>query len=1271
MDKERRSCLKRVVTEARRVVEEDVRVQLRRFGFEESGKVRPVDELPHLSRDDRELRDKILKAVEKEKISGISDHEAFDRYVRHVGFTYVNRIAALRAMEVRKLIKETVLGRDVYGGRSLREYEIAEREGIVDPYRLLKASLIEAFREISTEIKVLFDVNSEYSLVFLGHKVLLELIRLLSEEVPEEDWKEDDIIGWIYQYFNDEAREEYRRAKRRPLPDDIPLITQFYTPYWIVKALVDNTLGKLWLEMNPASQLAEFCTYLLPSNNGKLKSRTPKSVREIKILDPACGSGHFLVYAFDVLYRMYMEEEPNIQESKIPALILKNNLHGIDIDLRAVQLAALSLYLKAKKHNSHLKIERINLICADVRIRDGKNVKEFLDRFEDDPDLQRIFQRLFQELSYTFEIGSLLKVRGPFEVLFRERSARSGRQARLSFRIGGQTRLADQGLKGQAKFTSGQNAESKFAIVVPKERTIEEMLEDLNAFEAEAFEAKDIGRLLFATETEKSIGLLALLCNKYDVVLMNPPLGGDVPKRTKEYLKKYFPKTHHNLYAAFMEQAIDLLENDGYVGAPVGRSFMFLRWYTWVREELLRKRSTIEIVWDLGLGVFDVARHSWTAFTARKTRSSTNREILFFRLTEEPDEDAKREKWEEMLQAQLEAKKHPQVYKSTFGSLSTIPRTPFAYWTSDSIRESFRKSPPLDCNVARKKTMPKISDVKVGLQTGDDAKFTRFWWEVPTDQITTRREETYQEKKWVPFANEVLLFYFYDDVQRVVNWENDGYELRAFPRAVVRNNSFYFKPGLTWSVSINKSQLKRVREIQRIPVRVLPEGCIFGIASHGIFAERNKIWSILSLVCSTFFFYLSRLMAPEQMPGTGSLALLPTALTFDSENATTKRIESLAKEAHDLIREWTTGDEISTIFIKPWIIQVLHGLDPSEKPNTLHPLVGKFEWSELPTAKKIKRICGNADMSLSQLAELCIYRERMLKGRVDQIQKDIDEEIYGIYEITAEDRALIERELTVHQDLRSKELPRTISVREHIERLISCYVTKAIESDEDGIVPLNEMFPDNLFKKVRELIAQDLGKSKVDEVELEILEILGKPLKQWLAEDYFGFHVSLYRRRPIFWHLTSSNFARARGSTGAFNCFLRYHKLDRDTIPKARMNCLRPEVERAKWKVDRLKKELREARDANDKRKERRSSEELDSALSILEELQNFQKALEEVHNPRKEKTKLPKNARWVDQKIAEVRDNGYNPVIDYGVRVNIEPLKEAGLLHKAARRVK
>ena len=245
-----------------------------------------------------------------------------------------------------------------------------------------------------------------------------------------------------------------------------------------------------------------------------------------------------------------------------------------------------------------------------------------------------------------------------------------------------------------------------------------------------------------------------------------------------------------------------------------------------------------------------------------------------------------------------------------------------------------------------------------------------------------------------------------------------------------------------------------------------------------------------------------------------------------------------------------------------------------------------------------------------------------------------------------------------------------ISVNEHIKRLISYYVKKAIESDKDGIVPLDEMFPDNLFKKVRELIAQDFGKGRIDEIELEISEILGKSLKRWLAEDYFNFHVSLYRRRPIFWQLTSSRLGRSK-LPGVFSCFIYYHKLDRDTIPKILGFYVKPVKDKLYRERERIFNNLKKAKDSGNKKRINELSKAYEDILDRIDEIEKFEKALNTLHNPRRDKTKLKEDARWVERAIAEIRDDGWKPKIDYGVRVNIEPLKELKLLHPAADKVK
>lgn len=1292
MDKERRSRLKRVVSEARKNIEGEIKTQLRRLGIEEH-RIRSLQELPPLTKEEIDVRESILKAIEKEKVGGISDEEAYERYIRHVGFTFINRIAALRAMEVRGLIKETIIKREYYGGRSQREYEIAEKSGseIKD---LTKASLIEAFKEISSEIKVLFDLNDEYSLIFPGAKTVNDLIKLFTEDIPEEDWKEDDIIGWIYQYYNEEARAKFKKEKRKPKADDIPVINQFYTPRWIVRVLVDNTLGRLWLEMkgrcpklgdkiergrekleNPSGETVdEYCSYLVPLPQDH-PLRAKKSVREIKVLDPACGSGHFLVYAFDVLYRMYREDEPQTPLEEIPALILENNLYGIDIDLRAVQLAALSLYLKAKSYNPKIKISKMNLVCGDARITDGRVRAEFLKRFSHDPALQKIFAKLFEDLEYTYEIGSLLKVREPFEKLLAER--KKSVQATFAPALIGQIQLSPEGeLMGQSKLapkeTTAGGEEGASIISIPQTITLNEMLQALVEFEREALEKHDMGTLLFATEAEKSVGLLSLLSQKYDVVLMNPPYG-DMPTKTKEYLRKYYPKTHFDYYAAFIEQAIDLAQDEGYVGALTGRTFMFLKWYQWVREVLFKERAPPQLVFDLGFGVLDAATARWAAFTAQKIRVKTQQNTTFVRLIEYANEPEKKTAWEEVIKAIRLGKTHHLVYQTALEDLSKIPTTPFSYWTSESLRRLFTYYPPLDRDVAGKTDHPKNANVKVGLQTGDDIRFTRLWWEVPISLITTERKKTSEGKKWVPFANDVYLYYFFADVQTVVNWNNDGEDIRGFAGSRVRNEKFYFHQGLTWSVSLQRSQLKNVRFLQRIPFRILPQGSIFGIASHGVFLDKEKTWALLAICCSKLIYYLSRLIAPDKMAGTGSTASLPIA-SLNLSDPRIKKLDSLAHEAHDLLMEWTTGEEVSTIFIKPWIFQVLYGFNPKEKPITQHPSADQFEWPPWSSSQESRSIKGTSDMSLKELSEFCVKRQLILNKRIEEIQKEIDEEVYHIYGISDEDRALIERDFALHVDLEEEEEATeeigesskdVIPAREHVARLVSFYVKRTMEAS-DSIVMIHD-----LIKGVRDCIAKDFGEEQVERRMKEIKDILGMTLEDWIVSEYFDFHVNLYRRRPIFWHLTSANFTRGRRARGAFNCFLYYHKLDRETIPKIRANYLRIEIERAKREVDRLKRELQEARDKKDKKKEAKLSKEFENALGVLEEIQSFDKALEVVHNPRETKTELPKNARWVDRAIAEVRDNGWNPIIDHGVRVNIEPLKEAKLLHRAAERVK
>ena len=371
MERARRYNLKNVINKCRELLEDDFTTQLRKLGIfiEEDRENLPIEQMTHLSDADKEIRLWIEEAIQVQQKGKLSEKQAVQRYIRHCSFTFLNRISALRAMEVRGLIEESVIVRDKYGGRSIRGRNLQESHPEWTENEILKNVFLDAFNEVGSEINVLFDINDGLSFLFPSNKICRELIKLISQDISEEDWLTDEILGWIYQFFNSKQREEFKQQgtqrKRHPFPDDITVTNQFYTPKWIVKMLVQNSLGRLWTEMNlDSNKFTEWEFYI---NKDFISNREEKVLEKLKILDSACGSGHFLIYSFEVLYDLYKEKYPDWNTQKICSTIFNNNLYGIDIDLRAIQIAAINLFLKAKTYDSNLKITKMNLICADAQ----------------------------------------------------------------------------------------------------------------------------------------------------------------------------------------------------------------------------------------------------------------------------------------------------------------------------------------------------------------------------------------------------------------------------------------------------------------------------------------------------------------------------------------------------------------------------------------------------------------------------------------------------------------------------------------------------------------------------------------------------------------------------------------------------------------------------------------------------------------------------------------------------------------------------------------
>jgi SAM-dependent methyltransferase len=1190
-------------------------------------------------------------------------------------------------MEVRGLIEETVVRRVAYGGRSLREYRLAQAHPGIPPDRVLEQTLQEGFTEAARAIGTIFDREDPYGLVLPDPRSLRQLLRVFGEDIIERDWRADDILGWIYQYYQDEAREAFRtgrgRGQRRTADaDELAAINCLYTPHWVVRALVDNTLGRLLLEQqegfdeaanrswskeelreSSGETVAEFCRYIVPlAQPGE--PRAPKALREIRVLDPACGSGHFLIYAFDILWRAYREAEPAVRPEDHAAAILERNLFGIDIDLRACQLAALGLYLKAKECASDFNPRVLNIVCADVRILDGERRGTFLRLMEDDPALRSVAERVLEDMGATAEIGSLLRVREPFERVFRTRREPFERQVRAR----------PQREAEQVRVVDLEHRQLRLEGVIPRERTIGEILDALRHFERKAMERSDMGGQLFAADAERSLGLLSLLSQRYDVVLMNPPYNKrqELPVTTRDYLSSQFERTNSNIYAAFIEQAVDLSEFGGFIGMLTPMAYMYLEKLQALRTGILATEAPPELVLEFGWDILDPAQIQ-TAGTVLQKASGWKRPRTFWDLTAPKGSLGKEEAFIRGLTALRRGQAVPERYIVSLTELARVPGSPYAYWAPEGLRRAFSLFPPLDRDNAGNPRAEKIADVKQGLATADDSRFTRRWWEVPAKQIGPGRQ-------WVPFVKGEEYARWYHDPSLVVDWRDNGdcYRVEVNPETgrpksniwMLRSALHLFlREGLTWQL---------VNANRRVRTRYLPPGCIFAHMEPSVFlanTNREGGFALLGLLNSLLANLAMLMLTPERRWEVGQISRLPIS---DRVIRNSKLTES-AEEIHDLYAAWDTGNEVSSRFVRPRLLQVVFPVP--ERPGTGHVLADDFRWPAWNSWHEIVSLTGSPEMSLRDLLAILARRRDRFQARIAQLERLVDREVFRCYGLEDEIPIILEtleRRLGVsvededqsnEGEKKSGELGTSDDDRDEVERLLSYYAKQAMEASPQPLASLDPRAPGNLIAKVRDLLRVDWGAARSAHLAEETHELLGCSLDEWLIYQYFPFHVRLYRKRPVFWLLWSASRRGRSRRAPAFACFLDYRRLNVDTLRLVRGRLLAHTLDEARAEAERMERETTEARIAGAANAAYlgRAAED---ARARVNEIEVFDRALANLLE-RSGTEGLDGDVPWLERMVATIRHSGYAPAPDLGVLANITPLREVGILHPDADRVR
>jgi hypothetical protein len=623
MDKDVRSRIQRATQAARSLLERELAEQLEgTFDIRRDGTV-ATEPGGHLDAAQRVVRTKLVAAVDHLSSGGLTRAKAIEAHLREAAFTTLNRFVALKMLEARGLVQEGVSRGDQSSGFKEFTGLAPGLAPLADHgYRLYLESL---FDEIGREVGILFDRRDPASLLWPRRQALVELLATLNAADLAAVWGEDETIGWVYQYFNSpEERRTMRDASAAPRDShELAVRNQFFTPRYVVQFLAENTLARTWVAMQGTStRLPERCEYLV-LDGAEITPKPKKDPRDFRILDPACGSGHFLLYAFDLLLAIYEEAwaDPSAPRSQatgrtlrqdyselellrqaVPKLVIEENLYGVEIDPRAAQIAALALWMRAQRAwqdfglgvGARPSIQRTHVVVAEPMPGDGEMVEAFA-RSLRPPLLGELFVTMVAEMRLAGELGTLLRVEDALAgALRRAREQFTSRHATV-YLPGLEPALRQRELDLSGIDDDGFFHEAEHRIV-----------ESLRRYAESASGGVGVRRRMFADDAAQGIALIDLVRTRFDVVLMNPPFGAGSPS-AKQTFENSYPRSKNDLYAAFVERGVQLLVPHGHLGAITSRTGFFLSSFQKWREEVLLVEAPPVVFADLGYGVLDSA----------------------------------------------------------------------------------------------------------------------------------------------------------------------------------------------------------------------------------------------------------------------------------------------------------------------------------------------------------------------------------------------------------------------------------------------------------------------------------------------------------------------------------------------------------------------------------------------------------------------------------------------------------------------------------------
>ena len=1029
------------------------------------------------------------------------DRHAFDAYVEELteryAYRWFNRIIAFRYMDVHGYtVTPVVSSADMTNATALPEILAAARRGeydervfgpairtneaikqrveaifngettTTDPQSAAYGLLMSAACNYwNTYLPFLFDepntIDDTIDRVLMPQNLLAdgsplrEAIKVMTPEACGVGMSSGnvEIIGWLYQFYiaprKDSVMAGFKKGKKAGA-NEIPAATQLFTPEWIVRYLVQNTVGRLWMVNHPDCALADSWEYYItPTSDDDTAQLTVTSPEELTVCDPACGSGHMLTYAFDLLYEIY--EDEGYAPSDIPGLILAHNLFGMEIDERAAQLAAFALTMKAR----------------------GRSRRFF--RKQVQPHIEQIRKLQFTEAE-TDELNELYDVTLPSEI-----------------------------------WNTYANA-NVFGSLIQPDTMLAAVCDNIDESESPALYAADLiergNRVLEQTR---------YLSRTYAAVVGNPPYMGskNMSAQLKKYVEEHYPKGKSDLFAAFMIRCMHLVPQHGIVGMITMQSWMFLTSFEGLRTTLLHTMH-IDTMAHLGAGAFDSIGGevvSTTAFTMSKNRN--DKQGAYIRLVDLKSDH-------EQSEACQAAIKHDNalMFEVDQQEFAQIPGSPIVYWLPEAVLNTFNEGKPLS----------EIAQPRQGLATADNNRFVREWWEVSQNRISLNCDSLQSAAasgaKWFPYNKGGDFRKWYGNQEFVVNWANDGQELKDFkPRSVLRNPSHYFKPSVSWSKISSGAPA----------FRLFPLGFVFDVAGTSIFVNPNHLAKIAAIMNSSTIYTLLTAIAPTLNFEVGQIATLPIHQFNDDSDENTEALRDISKA------DWDSDE-------RSWNFQTCMLLNPNNNHTNLalHLVHLSTQLDAQSEAQREREIRNNeivaeaygvrdvidCDVPLERVSlkrnKAFAYPKASPKERDELFTLDLIKELisyavgcmFGRYSLDAPGLILASQGETI-DDFHAK-VP-----------------DPSFEPDADNVIPMCEgdYFEDDIVVRFRKFITVAFGAEHLEENIAYIEQVLGKSLRKYFLNDFYNDHVKMYSNRPIYWQ-----YASRTDNKGAFKALVYLHR---------------------------------------------------------------------------------------------------------------------------------